>query len=346
MELDVYEQVAQMFLVGIPNKKCIPDVINLIKDYSIGGVLIYRNNFSDLKELEKLINKLYKANSKNNLPLFIAIDEEGGRVNRLPFEFKNIPSAFKMSSKDNDTIKNTYNLLNENLHNMGFNMNLAPVLDLKNFEDGHCIGDRAFSSSPKRISEIVDIFLDVSKKNNILSVSKHFPGQGSVKTDSHMFLPRISSYQKDIVPFKHIIKNGCDALLVAHLLVRGKTGIYPASLSRKFIQKELREKLKYNGLVVTDELRMKSVSLLYGSKRSVKLAMLAGNDILCCKYHNRNIEKYIKMGAKLVEKGKLDPRPSYQRIKDIKKKYKLKDEAFYQNINVDEYNKRIEKLIS
>ena len=116
MKVDVEEQVAQMFLVGIPNKKCIPNVVNLIKNYSIGGVLIYKNNFSDLHELEKLINKLYKANSKNELPLFIAIDEEGGRVNRLPLEFKNIPSAFKMASKSNDVIENTYNLLSENLH--------------------------------------------------------------------------------------------------------------------------------------------------------------------------------------------------------------------------------------
>ena len=346
MKPDIYDQVAQMFLVGISNKKDIPNVLKLVKENSIGGVLLYRNNYSNIKELEKVIDKLYKANSKNDLPLFIAIDEEGGRVNRLPYEFKNIPSAFKIANKDNDTIKNTYNLLNENIYNLGFNMNLAPVLDLKNYEDNHYIGDRAFSNSPKRISEIVDIIIDSSRKNHILPVAKHFPGQGSVKIDSHIFLPKIRTYQKDIVPFKHIIKNGCDALLIAHLLIKGKTGMYPASLSRKFIQKELREKLKYNGLVVTDELRMKSVSLLYGPKRSVKLAMLAGNDILCCKYHNGNIQKYIKMGVKLVEKGKLDIRPSYQRIKDIKKKYKLKDEANYNSVNIEEYNKKIEKCVS
>jgi beta-glucosidase-like glycosyl hydrolase len=160
-----------------------------------------------------------------------------------------------------------------------------------------------------------------------------------------MFLPRLNNYQKDIIPFKHIINNDCDALLIAHILIKGKTGIYPASLSRKFIQKELRDKLGYNGLIITDELRMKGVSLLYGTKRAVRLAMFAGNDIICCKYHKHNIEKYIKMGTKLVTKGKIDLRPAYQRIKDCKEKYHVVDKNNYSNIDVDKYNKQMKKIL-
>ena len=215
MKLTLKEKIAGMLLVGIPNKDSIDGVINLIENYSIGGVLLYKNNYNSLLELEELITRLKNVNRKNKLPLMIAIDQEGGRVNRLPCEFINSHSIYRMAKNSLDDIKIFSHSSSRLLSNLGINLNLAPVLDLKMYNDSHAIGDRAISSNVNKIIDVSKIIVDEFKNNNVVSVIKYFPGQGSVKADYHFFLPIIKDYnkvlEKDIKPFEYMINNGCDA---------------------------------------------------------------------------------------------------------------------------------------
>ena len=233
-ELTLEEKIAQMFLVGIPNKNSIEKVLKLIKEYKIGGVILYRSNYTNLDELKDLITKLKLANKDNKLPLTIAIDQEGGRVNRLPKEFTNSLSLYRMSKNTNEDIKLYANTTSKLLSDLGINMNFAPVLDLKKHQDNHAIGNRAISSDVNKVTEIASIICEQFKTNNVVPVIKHFPGQGSVKMDSHIFLPTIYNYEKiikeDSVPFKNMIDNGIDSIMVGHILVLGKSNLHPASI--------------------------------------------------------------------------------------------------------------------
>lgn len=351
VELSLREKVAQMLLVGIPNKESIDGVIKLIENYGLGGVILYKNNYSNLDELKDLIIKLKKANKNNKLPLSIAIDQEGGRVNRLPSEFVNSRSLNIMSKKNDDDIRLFAKTSSQLLANLGININFAPVIDLKKHGDNHAIGNRAISDDVNVVTNVAGLIVDEFNKNNVVSVIKHFPGQGSVSADSHFFLPIIKNYdnvlKNDSIPFKNMIDKGIDAIMVGHIMIMGHTGWFPATLSKSFINKELRRRYNYDNVVMTDELGMRSVSYLYGKKNSIVRAFMASNDIICCKYSNNFIEKVIDSVIKKIDKGIIkveDIDSSIKRIEKMKKKYKFSDKTDFEKINVDKYNKIMLKL--
>lgn len=353
IELSLKEKIGQMLLVGIPNKESINGVINLIKNYAIGGVILYKNNYSNLEELKELIIKLKMANKDNKLPLTIAIDQEGGRVNRLPSEFVNSTSLYRMSKNNNDDIKLWSYTTSKLLSDLGINMNFAPVLDLKMHNDNHAIGNRAISDDINKVIEVSKIIVKEFEDNKVVPVIKHFPGQGSVTADSHFFLPIIRDYNKilerDILPFKNMIEKGIDTIMVGHILIKGKTSIYPATLSKKFILEELRNRYSYKNVIMTDELGMRSVSYLYGKKTSIVKAYMAGNDIMCCKYSNGFIETVIEKVIKKVNAASISIEAintSINRIIDMKNKYNFNDNIDFDNIDIESYNKIIERLNS
>jgi len=350
-KITVKEMVAQMLIVGIPSKESIDGVLDLIKNYGIGGVILYRNNYRNLEELKSVILKLKNANKGNRLPLTISIDQEGGRVNRLPLEFVNSYSLYKMAKNSYDDIRLFAKTTSKLLADLGINMNFAPVLDLKMHGDNHAIGNRAISSDVNKVSEVAYLLVDEFNKNNVVPVVKHFPGQGSVNADSHFVLPIIRDYnkvlEKDSISFKNIIEKGIDTIMVGHILIMKKTGLFPATLSKKFINNELRKRYNYKNIVITDELGMRSVSYLYGKVNSIVRAYRATNDIICCKYSNNFIEKVIDKVINKVDKGIIDINDisdSYKKIKKMKEKFKFNDNVNFDNINVDYYNKIITKL--
>jgi beta-N-acetylhexosaminidase len=352
INLDIQDKIAQMCMIGIDSKEDIPKVLKLITDYHIGGVIIYRNNYDNYKEMLNLINDLKKANQMNPHPLFIAIDQEGGRVNRLPNEFHNLYNAYKLgSTNDLDIIKEAGSITGEILFKSGINMDLAPVLDIKNSKDNHAIGNRCFSSSADLVAKYGLTYMDALNNQNIISVVKHFPGHGAIKTDSHKFIPIIKDFSlvKSIhtYPFMKSIKHHADVIMVGHILIKKITGFYPASISDKFIKPLLRKEMRYKGLIMTDELSMRSVRYLYGRKRSISLAFKAGNNIICYKYYP-NIERDMILHInKMVNKGKIKTKDidySYEKIVNIKEKYQLNNEIIRKNISISKINKKIDDL--
>lgn len=344
---DIKTKIAQLYLVGIRDKTAIEGTIELIKKYQIGGVVLYKRSYSSLKELIDLVNRLKEANSKNPVPLTIAIDQEGGRVNRLPNDFLNFPPADEMFKKGYKAIEEFSKATSKVLKQIGINMNFAPVLDLGTENKG--IGDRSYSNKPEEVTKVGKIITKDLIENNIVPVIKHFPGHGSIKMDSHSFLPIIKNkniIKDDIIPFEELIKDNVPSIMVGHLLIKGLTGIYPASISKQFIQNEIRKKYNYNNLIITDELGMGSIKLIYGQKRAYKLAFLAGTDLFCCKYKPEFIEDNINYLEKIIIKKKQHKKleEAYQRIINIKKEYKFNDKKINM-FTPDEYNKIVKKYI-
>lgn len=330
-KLSVEEKVGQMLMVGLGNKSYIKNVENLITKYKIGGVLLYKKDYKNYEELNKLVNRLRTLGRKNKIPLFIAIDQEGGRVNRMPDEFENLPSANILANKD--LVGEASKVTGEMLKKTGFNFNFAPVLDIKRFKENQAIGDRAFSSDVEIVSKCGITYMHKMKEFNIVPVAKHYPGHGATAKDSHFTLPVIEETnerleKEDIVPFKKAIKNGADVLLVGHLRIKRITHGYPASMSKSFVRKYIRKKNRFNGIVITDDIRMKAVRILYGTKRALIKAFKAGNDIVLFKYipgDENSIDKILKeVKNRKINIAKINR--SVRRILKVKEKYEIENE--------------------
>lgn len=350
-DLSLEEKVAQMFMFGI-NDSNTDGILNLIKNNKIGGVILYKKNYNTYEEMLNLVKKLKDANNSNKIPLFIAIDEEGGRVNRLPKEFINIKGIYQTSQlNDKNLIKEHAKIISDILVSSGINMNFSPVLDIYNDSGSNVLVSRCFSNNKDVVADFGVEYMKTMQKNNVISIIKHFPGHGITKKDSHILLPYTFNYKevlnKHILPFKEAIDNGCDGIMISHIVIRKLTQGLPSSLSKKLIKEYLREKLHYDNLVITDDIRMKPVDLLYKSV-SLKKAFTSGADIILFKYRKDDY-KVINKVIKMVKTGKIkeeDIDKSVTRILRIKEKYNISDKKKINGCNIEELNKQIEELNS
>jgi beta-N-acetylhexosaminidase len=352
-ELSIQEKVGQMIIIGMDTNYITERIKNMIINYKIGGIILYRKNFKDYQEMLNLIRNLKELNKANKLPLWIAIDQEGGRVNRMPKEILNLPSANRIASKCGiEDVEASAEIIGEILKKSGYNLNFAPVLDIKRFENNHAIGDRCYGENKEDVIKYGIAFMKKLQEQGVISVIKHFPGHGATKQDSHYFLPIIKEKmekleKEDMYTFESAIKEGADAILVGHLLIKNVTGLYPASLSKKFITKYLRKKYRYNGLIITDDLKMRAIKFVYGSDLAVRKAFEAGNDIIVFRFHKEEERKIIEKIVRLVQEGKIKEgriNRSVKRIIKIKQKYAISDEEEIGGINIDEINSKIKKI--
>lgn len=353
-ELSIQEKIGQMLMIGMDTNYITDRVKEMITKYKVGGIILYRKNFSTYQDMLKLIKDLKELNKNNRIPLFIAIDQEGGRVNRMPKEILNLPPANKIATVGGlELVKKSAQITGELLKKSGFNLNFAPVLDIKRFKNSHPIGDRCYGTNKEDVSKYGITVMEELQKSGIISVVKHFPGHGATKQDSHIFLPIIKEKMseienEDIYPFELAIKNGADAVMIGHLLIRSVTGIYPASLSRKFIGKYLRKKYRYNKLIFTDDLKMRAIKLVYGPSLAIEKAFEAGNDIIVFRFNKEEEKKAIERVFNLVNKGKIKIgriNRSVRRIIDIKEKYNISDTDEIEGVDIEKINKQIKEII-
>lgn len=351
-KLTIEQRIGQMLIIALEEKEITEKTINIIQKYNIGGIILYRKNYANYEEMLKLINKLKEINKLNEIPLFISIDQEGGRVNRMPFEILNLKSASKFAKTGNtQNVKESAKIIAEMLAKTGISMNYSPVLDIKNFNEKHAIGDRCYGENEQNVSKYGIEFMKELSKGGVLPVVKHFPGHGATKQDSHMTLPVVKKSKEkleneDMVPFKNAIQNEAEAIMIGHILVKDIDKKYPASLSKKMIQEYLVEKLKFKGLIITDDLKMLAVRLRYSLKRAVTLAINSGNNMIMIGTKYKKIEKIIKNVSKKVKKGKIDINrinESVEKIVSVKKKYNVNDNEVA-GFDIEDINKKIEEL--
>lgn len=350
-ELNIEQKVGQLFMVGIEAKNK-EKITELITNNKIGGVVLYRNNYNNYEEMINLINMIKTTNNCNSIPMFISIDQEGGRVNRMPHEISNLKSATKLvQTKKIELVKQSGKIIGEMLNNTGISMNYAPVLDIRRFEEKHAIGDRCFGTTKEEVCKYAIEHMKEMQKQGVIPVVKHFPGHGLTKKDSHFKIPKINENievleNEDMIPFKKAIENGADAIMVGHLIIKKIDKKYPASLSKKVIQTYLIDKYNYNGLIITDDLKMMAIRLHYNMKKAVLKAIEAGNDIVMIGLPYNKVKKIIKYIIKKVKKGKIDIKKidnSVKKILDIKQKYGITDNKI-KGFSKDDINKKIEEI--
>lgn len=350
-ELTLEEKIGQMFMVGL-EEKTMEQITNLIQQEKIGGIILYKQNYQNEKEMINFINTIKYKNKNNKIPIFISVDQEGGRVNRMPKEIQNLKSATQIArTKDFHLIKESGKIIGRMLKEAGISMNYAPVLDIKRFEEKHAIGDRCYGTTKEEVSQNAIEVMKQMQKEGVISVIKHFPGHGLTKKDSHFRIPKITEKiekleKEDMVPFEEAIKEGADAIMVGHLILKQVDKKYPASLSKKVIQTYLIEKLHYQGLILTDDLKMMAIRLHYNMKKATMKAIEAGNDIIMIGVSYKKVNKIIKYITKQVKRGKIEVErinQSVEKIMQMKEKYQINDNKV-ERIDIQKINEEIDKI--
>ena len=344
--LSLDEKIGQRFIVGINNEN-IDVIIELVKKAYIGGVILYKRNYQTYDEMINVIKSIKLANKDNKIPLFIAIDEEGGRVNRLPCELHNLKNIYDVSRCDINLVSDYANIIGKTLNNIGINMNLAPVLDIDNGSRVKSLYKRCFYGDKSRVEVATSKYME-GINNMVIPVIKHYPGHGLTKKDTHFTIPYIfnlKEYESHIDPFNKAIENGIDALMVGHLAIPKLTGLLPASISDKFLSNHIRK--NYLGLIITDEINMLKRNPIYYFIYLNK-ALKANSDIILIKIKNARdgykvINKYKKILIRDNECVK-KLNDSVERIITIKNKYKIDDSTNNIGIDIEKINEEIDKI--
>ena len=333
--------IGQMLMVGLQgtSPEDAKSFFNSLDGFPIGGVILYDQNMTSTPPSShnilspaqvKAFNETLQ--SLSDTPLLIGVDQEGGQVNRLKKEYgfpATISRAHLGKINDVEETRKQAELTAQTLSDHGFNINFAPVLDLAmNSSSFIAKKERCCSDNPYIVYEHAKVMIDCHLNYRVLTVGKHFPGQGSSGEDTHEeFVDVTDSWSEiEIMPYRILIENqSLNAVMSSHLFQRGLDPDHPATLSFNILNKLLRKELEFNGIIFSDDPQMKAISDHYDLKKTLELMINAGVDIFCFGnnlIYDPDIVKKVHMtiGQLLEEKSISEDqlRLSFQRIMNLK----------------------------
>ena len=275
-------------MIGVSGHTLSDDDVRRLKNPNIGGVILFRRNFSSVSQVKDLIRQIKKLRFPE---LIIAVDHEGGRVQRFKEGFTRIPSMGSLGKialnqgieKAKELTKKVGFVLAFELKEVGVDFSFTPVLDL-DFHRSSIIGDRSFGSDVDLVIELSKSLIDGLRLANMTSCGKHFPGHGFVEEDSHLDLPIDSRdisclEENDLIPFKALINYGIDAIMPAHIIYNEVDSL-PASFSEKWLKFYLKDKLNFKGVIFSDDLNMQGAKFEKDINNRAQLALRSGCDIV------------------------------------------------------------------
>ena len=313
------QKIGQLMIAGFRENEIskASDISKYIRDYNISGVILYDEDMEKGGSFSRNINspnqlKNLSKSIQNNVdnPIFISIDQEGGKVSRLKEEygFPSFPSWQEIGKLDDisETKKLAESLANH-LDYCGINLNYAPVLDL-NYGEKTYIGNahRALSKNPEKIIEHSSILIKTLKKKNIFSCVKHFPGQGSGLGDTHQGIDDISNTwsKQELIPYETMINSGIlDMVMISHVFHRLYDSKLPASLSKNIATELLRKKLHFEGVIICDDPSMKAISNNYSLEDTFTYMINAGIDIFCLGNNLEFDPDYVPKCVQAIKEG-------------------------------------------
>ena len=352
--LSVEEKIGQLVIVGMEGTTVDRTSRKLLDKYQVGGFIFFKDNIQSTEQAVRLFNDLKKANAGNPLPLWLSVDEEGGRVTRLPGEFAKLPASGTVGMKNDPGLAESIgNEIGKRLSGLGLNMVFAPVLDVNSNPDNPVIGDRSFGSSAERVSRLGTAAMKGIRETGVVPVVKHFPGHGDTSVDSHLGLPVVKHdmsrlNEVELAPFRKAVAEGADVVMVAHLLMANVDPKTPASYSGPVITGLLREKLGFEGVVITDDMTMGAVTQggLEIGEAAVR-SVLAGSNIILVGHEYELEEAVLQSLTEAVHNGRISSEVLDDRVLAIlrlKAKYRLSDKAVTQP-DIERMNREAEKLI-
>ncbi len=258
------QKIAQLLIVGFDGHVS-SDELRAAVSRGVGGVVFYAYNVESAEQARHVTDSIRTA--AGPIAPFIAIDQEGGIVHRLRSGVPVIPSNMAIGATGSPELaRRAGRSVGAALRDLGFTMNFAPVLDVLSDHRNDAIGTRSFSDDPQLVAALGSAFIEGQNEAGIISVAKHFPGQGGVREDTHQTLPSLDvSIEKmrdrELVPFREGFRHGLEAVMTAHIALPriAETASTPASLSRRVLRYLLRDEMHFDGIVITDALQMKAL---------------------------------------------------------------------------------------
>ena len=298
-EMTLEEKVAQMFFIT-PEALTEVDLVTeagntteaAFSEYPVGGIIYFGQNMESREQVSAMLRRMQNISEKQmNIPIFLATDEEGGRVSRLyGGAITDIPYVGDMysvgKSEDSSEAYQVGRTIGSYMKELNFNVDFAPVADIYSNPENTVIGDRAFGSTAELVSEMVPMAVKGLQSEGVLATLKHFPGHGDTADDSHNGYA--SSYktmeeleQCEFLPFYAGIQSNAAFVMMGHIsLPNVLDDETPASLSYEIVTEILREKLQFNGIIITDALNMGAIAQNYSSGEATVMAVEAGVDML------------------------------------------------------------------
>lgn len=331
-ELTTEQKVGQLLVAGIEGTTPGQDGAQALRTAQVGGIILFRRNIEGAEQLTGLLNGL-KALNGSGVPLFLCVDQEGGRVDRMPPELKRTPSARAVGEAD---VGGAYGaLLAEECAAFGFNLDFAPCLDVWSNPENTVIGDRALGTEWEQVARLgLEALEAMGPAQGVIPAVKHFPGHGDTSVDSHVALPVVDKsleelQQRELLPFQQAIEAGtAPVVMAAHILLTQIDPEYPASLSQIVITDLLRGELGFDGVVCTDDLTMGAISNTYGIGEAAVLAVEAGCDLLLVCHGAHQLAEARLALLEAVDQGRISQErldESVYRILALKQAYGLTD---------------------
>ena len=287
------DNFGQLLISGIKGLSLLPEEAEFIKNEKLGGIIFFGHNFSDPAQLAELVNSIQKL--RDDYPLFISVDQEGGRIMGFKTHFTQFPSMLDIASLDSPKlIFEVHQVIAKELSACGINLVYSPCCDVLINPENKVIGDRAFGTDAETVEKFISAAIRGLQTSGLLSCAKHFPGHGSSFKDSHFDLPLVKTTieelkRREMIPFIKASKSRVEFIMMAHLLVDSIDNKLPTSLSTKAYE-FLRQETKFSKIVITDEMEMKAISDKHNTEEAALLALAAGADMLLY----RNMDQAIK----------------------------------------------------
>ncbi len=305
--------IGQKLVGGFPGPAISPEFIRLVKEYKIGNVILFRHNIVNSRQLKQLCDNIQTLiREETGHGAFITIDQEGGTVTRLPEDCCNVPGAMAVAATGSpDNAGLAAKITAKELKALGINFNLAPSLDINSNPANPVIGVRSYGDTAEAVIAYSNVALDGYREGGILAAVKHFPGHGDTSVDSHIGLPVIDKTWEELEnlelkPFRAAIAKGTPAVMTSHILFpRLEPDRIPCTMSRRMITGMLKERLGFDGLVLSDCMEMEAIQTYFGTVQGVIAAMSAGVDLIFISHSQELLAEAAKAAYEAVRSGEI-----------------------------------------
>jgi len=299
-------EIGQLLIGSLPGTTITQEMQSLAREFQLGGVTLFKRNIEAPEQVAELSNDLQDLSSE--LPLWVAVDQEGGRVARLRAPFTEWPPMATLGRAGDGTLAHRFaSALAAELTAVGITLDYAPVLDIHTNPKNPIIGDRALAEDAETVAKLGARIIRGLQENGVAACGKHFPGHGDTSVDSHLALPLVEHppdriRRVECVPFREAIRNDVAFIMTAHILVPALDEQKPATLSPAIVRGMLREELGFNGVILSDDLEMKAIADTYSVPDAAVQAIAAGCDgVLVCRAHSTNAVEDAEVQAAVLE---------------------------------------------
>lgn len=333
-----------MILVGFQGTSVDEMVLEEARQGKVGSIILFEKNIPPLNSFVALKKIIWTYQQAAPIPLFIGIDQEGGRVNRLKDKYgfpKSITAAAMGKGPTLDSVRFYGEATAATLSGLGININFGPVVDLASNPDNPIIAKygRAFSANEDSVIIMAKEFIKAHHKYGVLTALKHFPGHGSSKDDTHLGIADVTNTweERELTPYRFLIDSGfADAVMTSHIVNRklDKSG-NPGTLSADILTGILRKNLRFDGVIFTDDMQMQAITKHYGLEEAIKLAINGGVDIMTFSNNiqeseERTVDKVHAIIRTMVETGAIKKEridESFKRTMKLKKRLSMNERA-------------------